>query len=89
MSQMEAMKRFMVMQSPFFVREPDAELVKIWLMLVKRMFYGLDIPKDRRVGLVAHMLGDRVDFWWETMKRAHNIEVMTWDQFERILCDKY
>ena len=23
------------------------------------------------------------------MKHAHNIEVMTWDQFERIFCNKY
>ena len=77
------------MQSPFFVGEPYAELAKNWLRLVKRMFYGLDIPKERQVGLVAYMLWDRVDFWWETMKQAHNIEAMTWDQFERIFCDKY
>ena len=77
MSQMEAMKRFMVMQPPSFVGEPNVELAKNWLRLVKRMFYGLDIPKERRVGLAAYMLVDMVDFWWETMKQAHNIKAMT------------
>ena len=69
MSQMEAMKRFMVMQPPFFfAKELDIKLAENWLRCIKRIFDGLDIPEERRVGLAAYMLVDRVDFWWEIMK---------------------
>ncbi|RVW68327.1 Transposon Ty3-I Gag-Pol polyprotein [Vitis vinifera] len=59
MSQMEAMKRFMVMQPPYFNGEPNAKAVSI------------------------------ADFWWESMKRVYDIEVMTWEEFERIFLSKY
>ena len=78
MSQMEAMKRFLVMQQPpSFAGEPGIELAEIWLRRIKMIFYGLDIPKERRVGLAAYMRVDKADFWWETMKRADNTKAMT------------
>ena len=29
------------------------------------------------MGLAAYMLVENIDFWWETMKWAHNTEAMT------------
>ncbi|KAL6318881.1 hypothetical protein AAG906_001354 [Vitis piasezkii] len=77
MSQMEAMKRFMVMQPPSFNGEPNAEAVEHWLRRIKRILVGLDIPEERRVSLAAYMLVDKVDFWWESMKIVYDTEVMT------------
>ncbi|RVW39784.1 Retrovirus-related Pol polyprotein from transposon 17.6 [Vitis vinifera] len=59
MSQMEAMKRFMVMQPPSFNGEP------------------------------TYMLVDKTDFWWESMKRVYDTEVITCDEFEGIFLGKY
>ena len=42
MSQMEAMKRFMVMQPPSFNGEPSAEAVGNWLRRMKRILVGID-----------------------------------------------
>ena len=89
MSQMEAMKRFMVMQPPSFTGEPDAGVAENWLRRIRRILDGLDIPGERRVSLAAYMLVDRADFWWETMKQVHKTQTITWDQFERIFLDKY
>ena len=89
MSQMEAMKRFMVMQPPSFNGEPSAEAVGNWLRRMKRILVGLDIPEERRVSLAAYMFVDKVDFWWESMKRVYDTEVMTWEEFERIFLGKY
>ncbi|RVW13186.1 Transposon Ty3-I Gag-Pol polyprotein [Vitis vinifera] len=50
---------------------------------------GLDIPEERRVGLATYMLVDKADFWWESMKRVYDTEVMTWEEFERIFLGKY
>ena len=50
---------------------------------------GLDIPEEKRVSLVAYMLVDKMDIWWETMKSVYDTEVMTWEEFERIFLDKY
>ncbi|RVW37741.1 hypothetical protein CK203_116444 [Vitis vinifera] len=50
---------------------------------------GLDIPKEMRVSLTAYMLVDKVDFWWESMKRVYDTKAMAWEEFERIFLGKY
>ncbi|RVW13705.1 hypothetical protein CK203_087213 [Vitis vinifera] len=50
MNQMEAMKRFMVMQPPSFNGELSAEAAEHWLRRMRRILVGLDIPEERRVG---------------------------------------
>ncbi|RVW90805.1 Retrovirus-related Pol polyprotein from transposon 17.6 [Vitis vinifera] len=89
MSQMEVMKRFMVMQPPSFNGEPSVEAVEHWLRRMRRILVGLDIPEEMRVSLAAYMLMDKVDFWWESMKRVYDTKVMTWDEFEGIFLGKY
>ncbi|KAL6342244.1 hypothetical protein AAG906_006865 [Vitis piasezkii] len=75
MSQMEAMKRFMVMQPPSFNGEPSAEAAEHWLRRMRRILVGLDIPEERRVGLAAYMLVDKADFvFWEVAKHAKRME---------------
>eukprot|EP00261_Vitis_vinifera_P036423 XP_019077666.1 PREDICTED: uncharacterized protein LOC109123168 [Vitis vinifera] len=86
---MEAMKRFMVMQPSSFNGEPNAEAVEHWLRRMRRILVGLDIPEERRIGLATYMLVDKADFWWESMKRVYDTEVMTWEEFERIFLGKY
>ena len=89
MSQMEVMKRFMVMQPPSFNDEPNVEAIDHWLRRMKRILVGLDILEKRRVSLSTYMLVDKADIRWETMKRVYNIEVITWEEFERIFLGKY
>ncbi|KAL6315086.1 hypothetical protein AAG906_030940 [Vitis piasezkii] len=47
MSQMEAMKRFMVTQPPSFNGEPYAEAAEHWFRRMKRILVGLDIPEEK------------------------------------------
>ena len=89
MSQIETMKRFMVMQPPSFNGEPNVEAIEHWLRRMKRILVGLDIPEERKVSLVADMLVDKANFWWESMKRVYDIDVMTWKEFERLFLDIY
>ena len=56
---------------------------------MKRILVGLDIPEERKVSLVADMLVDKANFWWESMKRVYDIDVMTWKEFERLFLDIY
>ena len=56
---------------------------------MQTILVGLYIPEKRRVSLVAYMLVDKADFWWESMKRVYDTEVMTWEEFERIFLGKY
>ena len=56
---------------------------------MKRILVGLDIPKEMRVSLTAYMLVDKVDFWWESMKRVYDTKAMAWEEFERIFLGKY
>ena len=54
MIQMEAMKKFMVMQPSSFNEESNAEMTKTWLRHIKRILKELDIPKEMRVSLLIH-----------------------------------
>ena len=56
---------------------------------MKRILVGLDIPEKMRVSLPTYMPIDKVDIWWETMKRVYNTKVMKWEEFERIFLGKY
>ena len=89
MSQIEVMKRFMVMQPPSFNGEPIAEAAEHWVRRIRRILVGLDIPEEKRVGLAAYMLVDKADFWWESIEKVYDIEVMTWEEFEIIFLGKY
>ena len=42
MSQMEAIKRFMVMQPPSFNGEPNAEATEHWLRRMRRILVGIN-----------------------------------------------
>ena len=77
MNQLEAMKRFMVMQPPSFNGEPNVEAAEHWLRRMKRILVGLDIPKEKWVSLAIYMLVDKANIWWETMKRVYDTEMMT------------
>nr|CAN68536.1 hypothetical protein VITISV_018260 [Vitis vinifera] len=72
MSQMEAMKRFMVMQPLYFNGEPNAEAVGHWLRRMRRILVGLDILEERRVSLAAYMLNKyplpRIDDLFDQLK---------------------
>ena len=63
MSQMEATRRFMVMQPPTFIGQPNVMVVENWLSHVKRILEGLDILENRKVNLTMCMLIAKVDFW--------------------------
>ena len=77
MNQLEAMKRFMVMQPLSFNGEPNVEAAEHWLRIMKRILVGLDIPKEKWVSLAIYMLVDKANIWWETMKRVYDTEMMT------------
>ena len=77
------------MQPPSFNGEPNVEVAEHWLRRMKRILVGLDISEERKVSLVADMLVDKANFWWKSMKRVYNTDVMTWEEFERIFLDIY
>lgn len=56
---------------------------------MKRILVGLYIPKKMRVSLIAYMLVDKAGIWWESMKKAYETDVVTWEEFERLFLDKY
>ena len=70
-------------------KQPNAEVAKHWLRRMKRILVELNILEEKRVSLAAYMLVNKANFWWESMKRVYDTEMMTWDEFERIFLDKY
>ncbi|KAJ9678287.1 hypothetical protein PVL29_023021 [Vitis rotundifolia] len=70
-------------------RPPNAEAVEHWLRRMRRILVRLYILEERRVSLAIYMLVDKANFWWESMKRVYDTEVMTWEEFEKIFLSKY
>ena len=60
MSQMEATKRFVVMQP---LLEPNVEVAKNLLRCIKRILKGFDIQEKRRVSLATYILVDKTNLW--------------------------
>ena len=74
---MEAMKRFMVMQSPSFNGEPNVEAAEYWLRRIKRILVGLDIPEKMKVSLTHGSKSRYRSLTWRVPRRI-GLDVSVW-----------
>ena len=54
-----------------------------------KVFDGLGVAKDFKVGLTTYLFDGEVDHWWESVKRRRDISALTWGEFIQIFQDKY
>ena len=54
-----------------------------------KVFDGLGVAEDFKVGLATFLFDGEADHWWESIKRRRDISVLTWGEFDQIFQDKY
>ena len=55
-----------------------------WIRRMKKVFDGIGVAEDIRVGLAIYLFDREVDHWWESVKRSRDINALTWGEFEHI-----
>ena len=60
-----------------------------WIRRVTKVFDGLGVAEDFKVGLATYLFDGEADHWWESVKRMRDIDALTWGEFDQIFQDKY
>ena len=60
-----------------------------WIRRVTKVFDGLGVAKDFKVGLATYLFDGEADHWWELVKKRRDISALTWGEFDQIFQDKY
>ena len=51
---------------------------------MKKVFNGMGVAKDLKVGLAIYLFDGQADHWWESVKRRRDIDALTWGEFDQI-----
>ena len=54
-----------------------------------KVFDGLGVAEDLKVGLATYLFDGEADHWWESVERMRDIIALTWGEFDQIFQDKY
>ena len=54
-----------------------------------KVFDGLGVAEDFKIGLAMYLFDGEADHWWESVKRRRDISALTWGEFDQIFQDKY
>ena len=60
-----------------------------WIRWVKKVFDGMGVTEDHKVGLAIYLFDGEADHWWESVKRRRDIDALAWGEFNQIFQDKY
>ncbi|XP_019053155.1 PREDICTED: uncharacterized protein LOC109114638 [Nelumbo nucifera] len=78
---------------PTFSGDLDIEGLLDWITEVDRFFEYMEIPKERRVKLVAFRLKGGASVWWERMREARIREgrgpVRTWRRMKQLIRGRF
>ena len=56
---------------------------------VTKVFDGLGVAEDFKVGLATYLFDGEADHWCESVKRRRDISALAWGEFNQIFQDKY
>ena len=86
---MVVLQEFLRQRPPTFQGSSNPLDVDRWIRRVKKVFGGMGVAKDLKVGLVIYLFNGEVDHWWESVKRKRDTDALTWGEFDQIFQDKY
>ena len=72
---------FKTLFPPIFRGDPNFLEVENWLKEIKKILDFMGVHEEGRVSLVAFMLRDEADSWWNMIKSTHDMTHITWIQF--------
>ena len=73
-----ALEKFRKLDPPIFKGTKDPIETDNWLKEIERLFRAIEVSDEQQVILAIFVLkGDALE-WWESTKRTHGREVITW-----------
>ncbi|GFY97791.1 hypothetical protein Acr_12g0003320 [Actinidia rufa] len=85
-----AMREFIRQNPPRFSREPDLIKAESWLKRINLAFEMIELNEDvLYIREATHQFLGRALTWWDMVKTTHNVEMMTWVDFECVFLDYY
>lgn len=72
-----------------FLGVSDYKVADQWIRKLRKCFRLLTCSDHDKVELAAYLLEDKALIWWDSIARARNVDVLSWEEFERIFLEKY
>ena len=60
-----------------------------WIRRVTKVFDGLGVAEDFKVGLATYLFDGEANHLWESVKIRRDISALTYEEFDQIFQDKY
>ncbi|XP_058223059.1 uncharacterized protein LOC131332779 [Rhododendron vialii] len=90
MNRTQAMNEFCKRRPPTFHGDTNPVIAETWLNEVKMILRTLAITRDGdRVALATYQLKGEARYWWDLMEATHDVDTMTFAEFEALFLDKY
>ena len=83
------LREFLRQSPPTFQGSSNPLDADRWIRRVTKVFDGLGVAEDFKVGLATYLFDGEADHWWESVKRRRDISALTWGEFDQIFQDKY
>ena len=72
-----------------FLGVSDYKIADQWIRKLRKCFRLLICSDHDKVELAAYLLEGKALDWWETATRGMNVDVMGWEEFERLFLGKF
>ncbi|XP_065628880.1 uncharacterized protein LOC136067247 [Quercus suber] len=83
------LEKFRKLEPPALKGTKDLVEADNWLKEIERLFRAMEVSDEQRVILTVFVLkGDALE-WWESTKRTHAREVITWQHFVELFHKRY
>lgn len=64
-----------------------------WMAAIKNFFDYIEIPKKKKVKLVAYKLKGCTSVWWEHMKNERRlrgkVDINTWERMKKLMVQQF
>lgn len=71
------LREFRKLNLPNFRGDPNPLVAHKWLRQVRKLMDILRMPVEYRVTIAASLFEGEADYWWESIQRNRDVEVMT------------
>ncbi|KAM6556128.1 hypothetical protein CsatB_003147 [Cannabis sativa] len=82
-------ERFRKQHPPEFEGGIDPVVAEEWMSRIESILQMLRVDGNDRVKCASYMLRKDARIWWEVVEQTKNVDTMNWDDFKRVINEKY
>ena len=83
------LRDFIQSRAASFNGEAEPKEAEDWFKSIVKHLNTQGVLQEYRVEFASYKFEGQADFWWDRIKRTHDVNTMTWEQFEGLFYNRY